>query len=99
MRKCYQDTIRLLFERLRFDHSLEVIIFNTRKLANFLLEMKPLSSKLKPNFESDEVKRAILSKSFSELGMNKSTLWYQKRRLEQNGNLDYTTRPNIISYD
>ncbi|HVB13093.1 MAG TPA: hypothetical protein VNE86_08150 [Nitrososphaerales archaeon] len=43
-----QDTIRLLFEKLRYNLSLEEIIFNTRILANFFLGRKTLSFNLKP---------------------------------------------------
>jgi len=87
-----QDTIQSLFDKLKFNLSLEEIIFNIRVLANFMLGKRILSFSLKsvqvrPIFESDEVKRAILSKSFRELGMNKSTHWYQKKRLEQTGSL------------
>lgn len=88
-----QNTIRLLFEKFRFNISLEEIILNTRRLANFMLvknqnllfSLKPIE--VKETFERDQVKRAIMTKSHRELGMNKSTLWYQKKRLEGTGTI------------
>ena len=88
-----QKTIQSLFERLRFNLSPEEIILNTRRLAKFMLgENQNLKFALKPVvvkelFEKPSVKDEILTKSFRELGMNKSTLWYQKRRLEQTGSI------------
>ncbi len=87
-----QNTIRLLFEKFRFNISLEEIIINARIFANCLLGKQPLSFSLtpiqvKPIFETNQVKHAILSKSFRELGMNKSTLWYQKKRLSERGSI------------
>jgi CRISPR-associated protein Cas1 len=85
-----ESTIKTLFELTRWNLSLEEIIFNARIFANFILGKKTLSFNLKPIqvrplFETDQVKGSILSKSYKELGMNKSTLWYQKKRLEQTG--------------
>ncbi len=88
-----QETVRTLIEKIRFNLSLEEILFNCRIFAKFMVgKSKTLSFSLgpiqvRPLFETDQVKGAILSKSFRELGMNKSTLWYQKRRLEQTGSL------------
>ncbi len=86
-----QDTGRLLFERVRFNLSLEEILFNCRVLARFMVgENRILSFSLKPIeveplFETDQVKQIILSKSARELGMNKSSLWYQKKQLRDTG--------------
>jgi hypothetical protein len=82
-----EQTVKMLFERVRFNLSLEEIVFNCRILAKFMLgkektlcfSLKPIE--VKPVFETDQVRQTILSKSFRELSMNKSTLWYQKRRL------------------
>ena len=88
-----QETVRTLIEKIRFNLSLEEIIFNSRILAKFMLgKSKTLSFSLKPIqvrpiFETDQVKHAILLRSFRELGMNKSTLWYQKKRLEERGSI------------
>jgi hypothetical protein len=87
------DTSKLLFERVRFNLSLQEIIMNCRVLAKFVLgESRTLSFNLKPIdfkpvFETDRVKGLILSKSARELGMNKSSLWYQKKRLSERGTI------------
>jgi CRISP-associated protein Cas1 len=87
------DTSKLLFERVRFNLSLQEIIMNCRVLAKFVLgESRALSFNLKPIdfkpvFETDRVKGLILSKSARELGMNKSSLWYQKKRLSERGTI------------
>lgn len=47
--------------------------------------LKPIL--VRPLFETEEVEDVILSKSYRELGMNKSTLWYQKKRLTEAGSL------------
>jgi len=86
-------TINLLFERLRFNLSLEEILLNCRILAKFLLgknsgfplSLKPIS--VKELFETEEVKQKILTMSHRELGTNKSTLWYQKKRLNNTNSL------------
>jgi CRISPR-associated protein Cas1 len=86
-----QETIRLLFESFRFNLSLEEIILNTRRLASFILgRSRNLEFALKPivvreKFETQAVKNEILTKSHRELGMNKSTLWYQRKRLKETG--------------
>ena len=88
-----QETVRTLIEKIRFNLSLEEILFNCRIFAKFLLEEKRgLDLSLKPIrvrdvFENDQVKQAILTKTARQLGMNKSTLWYQKKRLEQTGSV------------
>lgn len=67
---------------------LEEIILNTRRFTRFLLgKSQSLEFALKPirvteTFEKDAVKEMILTKSHRELGMNKSTLWYQRKRLK-----------------
>ncbi len=88
-----RKTIQSLFDRLRFNLSLEEIIFNTRKLANFVFgKSQTLDFALKPVavktiFDDDWVKNKILTKSYKELGMSKSTLWYQKKRLAINSSI------------
>lgn len=88
-----QKTIRLLFERFRFNLSLEEIILNTLRLANFILgRSRNLEFTLKPVIvneisETQVVKDQILTKSYRELKMNKSTLWYQKKRLQETGSV------------
>ncbi len=87
------ETIKLLFEKLRFNLSLEEIILNCRILANYLLGKRDnlifnlRTIHVNAIFESEDMKDKVLTKSYRELGMNKSTLWYQKRRLEQTGSL------------
>jgi hypothetical protein len=86
-------TINVLFEKLRFNLSLEEIILNCRIFAKFLLAGKEtLSFNLKPIkvralFETCEMKNEVLTKSYREPGMNKSTLWYQKQRLKETGSI------------
>jgi CRISPR-associated protein Cas1 len=88
-----QKTIRLLFQNFRSDLSLEEIILNSRRFASFLLgKSQSLEFALKPVvvkevFERDAVKEMILTRSHRDLGMNKSTLWYQRRRLEETGSV------------
>ena len=77
-----EKTIRILFEKFRFNLSLEEIIFNARILANYMLGKKSLSFALRPlhvktAFETQEVKDKVDTKSYREHRMNKSTLWYQ----------------------
>lgn len=82
-----------LFDNLKFNLSLEEIILNTRRLATFILgksekldfALKPIQ--VKPLFENERVKQVILSKSARQLGMNKSTLFYQKQRLREKGSI------------
>ena len=81
-----QNTIRLLCEKFRFNLSLEEIIFNARILASFMLGKKSLSFGLKPIhvrplFETEKLKQTILTKTARQLGMNKSSHWYQRKRL------------------
>jgi CRISPR-associated protein Cas1 len=88
-----QKTIRLLFQNFKFNQKLEEIILNTRRFASFLLGrsqslefmLKPVS--VKEIFEKDTVKEMIMTKSHLELGMNKSTLWYQRKRLNETGSV------------
>lgn len=87
------ETIRTLFEKFKLNLSLEEIIFNCRILAKYLLGQKEiLEFALKPVrtctlSETDRVKQIILSKSARQLGMNKSTVWYQRKRLQETGTL------------
>jgi CRISP-associated protein Cas1 len=88
-----QKTISLLFQNFKSNLKLEEIILNSRRFASFLLgKSQSLEFVLKPvvvkeSFEKDAVKEIILTKSHRELGMNKSTLWYQRRRLRETGSI------------
>jgi hypothetical protein len=88
-----QKTISLLFQNFKFNLKLEEIILNARRFASFLLgRNQNLEFVLRPvvvkeAFEKDSVKDMILTKSHRELGMNKSTLWYQRKRLNETGSL------------
>jgi hypothetical protein len=42
---------------------------------------------VKEIFESEQVKQTVLTKTARELGMNKSTLWYQKKMLRERGSI------------
>ncbi len=88
-----QKTVGFLFEHFKYLVSLEEIILNARKLAHFMLKR---SSQLefalkrvvvKEIFETQAVKDKILTKSHRELKMNKSTLWYQRKRLNETGSV------------
>lgn len=87
------ETIRLLFEKLKLNLSLEELILNCRILAKHILgEKERLEFVLRPVrtgtlSESASIKETILSESASQLGMNKSTLWYMKKRLERTGSI------------
>lgn len=91
--RLHSPAIDLLISKLKNNLRLDEIIQNTRILARFLLgNSEGLSFDLRPVevkdlFEKDQVKQTILKKSYRELGMNKSTLWYQKKRLEQTGSI------------
>jgi hypothetical protein len=72
----------------------EEITLNARRFASFLLgRSKSLEVALRPvrvkgTFEKEAVKEMILTKkSHRELGMNKSALWYQRRRLKEIGSV------------
>jgi hypothetical protein len=100
-----KDTAKLLLDKIRFNLSLEEIILNGRILGKFMLdETKNLTFKLKPvevrRNDTLRTKELIRAKSHRELRMNKSTLWYMKKRLEQTGTvrvyrktLDQLARP------
>ena len=86
-------TIDLLFQNFKSNLKLEEIILNSRRFASFLLgrsqgldfNLKPIE--VKEAFERDAVKETILTKSHRELGMNKSTLWYQRKHLRETGSV------------
>jgi CRISP-associated protein Cas1 len=88
-----EKTISLLFQNFKLNLRLEEIILNTRRFASFLLgRSQSLEFVLRPvvvkeAFEKDNVKETILTKSASQLRMNKSTLWYMKKRLERTGSV------------
>ena len=86
-------TIRALFDNLKLNLSLEELILNCRILAKYLLgQNQSLEFALRPIrtqtlSEPSRVKETILSKTASQIGMNKSTLWYMKKRLERTGSI------------
>ncbi len=86
-------TIDLLFQNFKSDLKLEEIILNSRRLASFLLgRSQSLEFVLRPvvvkeAFVKDAVKEMILTKSHRELGMNKSTLWYQRKHMRETGSV------------
>lgn len=88
-----QNTISVLFVNFKLGLRLEEIIMNTRKFASFLTgRSESLEFALKPvrvakTFETQAVKEQILTKSHRELGMLKSTLWYQRKRLRETGSV------------
>jgi hypothetical protein len=98
------ETVNTLLERLRFNISHQEIIFNTRILARYLAgKTKDLTFDLNSlavstKFESERMKAKVLTKSYRELKMNKSTLWYQKKRFEETGALRIyrTTRHHFV---
>lgn len=57
--------------------------------------MKPVV--VREIFEMQVVREKILTKSHQELKMNKSTLWYQRKRLKETGSvrLYNKTRPHF----
>ena len=48
--------------------------------------------------EPSRIRETMLSKTTSELGMNKSTLWYMKKRLERTGSIRLynKTKPHFL---
>jgi CRISPR-associated protein Cas1 len=87
-----EDTINMLFDNVRFNLSLQELILNCRNLAKFILGESELSFKLKPvdvkkRFENDLVFQSVLEKTARQLGMNKSTHWYQRKQLKEKGAL------------
>lgn len=88
-----QSTVKALFDNLKLNLSLEEIIYNARILAHYLLgrkltlEISLRPVQVKPLFENESVIAKILTKSYHELGMNKLTLWYQKKRLGETGSI------------
>ena len=87
------STIKTLIEKIRFNLSMEELLFNSRLFARFLLEeKKTLDFVLRPihvpkMFETDRIKSLILSKSARQLGVPKATLFYQKKMLRETGTL------------
>ena len=88
------SSVKILFDKFKLNVSMEEILTNCRIFAQFLLKgnkrnlsfmLKPVH--VKPLFERKSVEHIILTRYASELKMNKSTLWYQKRRLQETGSL------------
>jgi hypothetical protein len=70
--------------------SLEELILNGRILAKYMTgENRRLNFRLNPlevrRNDTVRAKELILGKSYRELGMNKSTLWYVRKHLERTG--------------
>lgn len=88
-----EKTIRLLFMNFKLGLKLEEIILNARRFAGYLMgKGQSLEFSLKPvrvreAFEKDAVKEMIMTRSHRELGMNKSTLWHQRKRLRETGSV------------
>lgn len=87
-----EKTIRQLFAKLKLYPSLEEILLNTRRLATLLFRRENLEFalsrvKVETKFETEQVKKKILTKSHRELGINKSTLWYQRKNLRETGSV------------
>ena len=61
------------------------------KILSF--NLKPIE--VRPVFETEQVEQAILAKSYKELGMNKSSIWYQKKRLNERGSIRLF---NVLEY-
>jgi CRISP-associated protein Cas1 len=89
----YPETIRLLFEKLKLNLSTAELIPNCRILAKHILGQEgELKFSLKPVGTSSlsapsRVKEIILTNSARQLGMNKSTLWYMRKRLRESGSV------------
>ncbi len=98
-----QDSISLLMSNLKLNLSLEEIIVNTRALARYIIgKSNSINFKVKPidvrRNDDQETKELILSKYASELKVNKSTLWYQKKRLLERGSVRlYAKTANHLS--
>ena len=87
-----ESTINALFDNIRFNLSLQELIFNCRILANYTPGESELSFKLKAvdvklKFESGSITQSVLEKTARQLGMNKSTLLYQRERLLERGSV------------
>lgn len=86
-------TIDLLSQNFKSNLKLEEIILNSRRLASYLLgrslrlefTLRPVV--VKEIFETSMVREKILTRSHRELGMNKSTLWYQRKHLRESGSV------------
>lgn len=86
------ETVRVAVEKVKSNLSLGEILFNARVFAKSLLGERRLAFALKPVrvndvFESDSVKLAVLTKTATQLGMNRSTHWYQRKMLRERGAL------------
>lgn len=87
-----KDTKKLLIEKTRFNLELIEIVDNVRILSRYLMDKtRTLEFRLKSidvkRLDTIGIKQMILSKSYRELGMNESTLWCQKKRLERSGSI------------
>ncbi len=87
-----EETVKLLFSKLRMRLSVEELLHNCRILAKYLegrttilrFDLRPLNVR---RDDTEEAKELIETKSARELGMNKSTLWYQKKQLNERGSV------------
>ena len=94
-----QETICILYDYIRLNLQLIDIINQTRALAKYMmhetstLTFNPLPIHVKRKV-SPITKQLILNHTARQLGMNKSTHWYMKKRLQRTGILNQynTTR-------
>ena len=98
------DTARLLFEKIRFNLSLEEIISNSRNLAKYILrENILLSSRLRPiqarRKDTLFAKELIKTKTYQELGMNKILFGIRREDSKRLALFEFTTRLDSISYN
>ncbi len=86
------EIIALLIEKLKLTLSMQEILHNTRILARYItgkngkLRFELLPVKVERS-DTRLARNQILNKTAKQLGMNKSTLWYQRKRLVQNGSV------------
>lgn len=85
-----EHVIKLLVQKMKSNLTNQEMISNARSISNYILgKTKHLVFNLKPidvrRSDTSHVKDLILTKYASQLKINRSTLWYQKKRLEQNG--------------
>jgi len=66
-------------------HGVVGLVKETRRSQSLEFALGPV--RVKETFEKVAVKEMILTKLHRELGMNKSTLWYQRKRLRETGSV------------
>lgn len=89
----HSETVKELLERVRLNLSLDEILRNCRIFSAFLLGKTDNLSfnlkqiEIKQVFENERVKQLILTKTARELGMTKSSHFYQRQRLKERGSI------------